>query len=54
MTEAYLLKVKDDKIVIPRSKTVKNGDVLEVVVNHVFVDEAMKKRMKEKGVVRIY
>jgi hypothetical protein len=53
MTEAYLLKVINDKIVIPASKNVKNGDVIEVLVNHVFVDEAMKKRIEKKGVVRI-
>jgi len=54
MTEAYLLKVKNDKIVIPRSKNVKKGEVVEVMVNRVFVDEKMKKRIKKKGTVRIY
>jgi hypothetical protein len=54
MTEGYLLKIANDKIVIPASKNVKNGDVIEVMVNRVFVDEAMKKRIEKKGVVRIY
>lgn len=54
MTEGYLLKIANGKIVIPASKNVKNGDVIEVLVNRVFVDEAIKKRIEKKGVVRIY
>jgi ribosomal 50S subunit-recycling heat shock protein len=53
MTEVYLVKVINGKIVIPASKNVKNGDVIEVMVNRVFVDETMKKRIEKKGVVRI-
>jgi hypothetical protein len=54
MTEGYLLEVKGEKIVVPRSKNFGDGDVLEVVVNRVFVDEKMKKKIEKKGVVRIY
>jgi hypothetical protein len=54
MTEGYLLKIASGKIVIPVSKNVENGDVIEVMLNRVFVDEAMKKRIEKKGVVRIY
>ena len=54
MTEGYLLKVTKDNLVIPRPETVENGEVIEVTVNRVFVDDAMKKRIDEKGVIRIY
>lgn len=54
MTVAYLLKIANQKIVISVPKNVEKGDVVEVLVNRVFVDEAMKKRIDKKGVVRIY
>lgn len=54
MTEAYLLKVSGDKIVIPRSKNIKNDEVVEIVVNRVFVDVNVKKKIERNGVIRIY
>lgn len=51
MTEGYLFKIANGKILIPASKNVKNGDVIEVMVNRVFVDEVMKKRIEKKALL---
>lgn len=49
MTGSFLVKVKDDNIVIPKPTSIEHGDVVEVTVKHVFVDRELERKMGDKG-----
>jgi len=49
----YLIKVKGKAIQIPTPGTLTDGQIAEVNVSRVFVDEAMEKRIDKTGIIRI-
>jgi len=48
----YLLKIKGKRICVPTPENLKDGEVVEVTVNRVFVDEAVKKIIDWRTCVR--
>lgn len=49
MASSFLVKVKNDTIRVPRPTTIDDGDVVEVTVKRVFVDEEIERKMGDKG-----
>ena len=49
----YLIKVKGKAIHIPTPGTLTDGQIAEVNVSRVFVDEALEKRIDKKGIIRV-
>jgi hypothetical protein len=46
----YLKKIKGKTINIPTPENLKDGNIAEITIKRVFVDEAMESRIGEKGV----
>jgi hypothetical protein len=47
----YLLKIKGKRIDVPTPKNLKDGEVVEVTINRVFVDKAVEKMIVCKACV---
>jgi hypothetical protein len=46
----YLKKIKGKRIYVPTPGNLKDGDIAEITVNRVFVDEAMRRRIGKKTI----